>query len=285
MTYFAIRFGRSRPPREGPGALNLAPRAAPYHGIVGIPFQLFPSRLGQKAYRPRPFRGRHAQMPRAGSNRLRVPAIGAATKRTMSRSVPLECFLLVALQLAAGLTVAGCADDSLASHGQSNESRVPAATLEPYGGRAAELFDDAIEPAALGFALGVAADSDLGMVLRERTQTADAVVRARVITVTSNRGDDDRGWQIGLETVEGLAGARPPKAFSWLVRSHDPSAGVVRASEGRMVGTTLVAFLRDFAGTVGTDGPGPPQIHFHAAADSKSERDAVRAAAALSEFR
>jgi hypothetical protein len=204
--------------------------------------------------------------------------VGVPTKR-----VPLGRFLLVALQLA--LVTSGCADDSLASRGTANESRVPTTPLEPYAGRMAELFDDAIEPSAAGFAFGVATESDPVATLRERTQRSDTVALARVVTVTSGRGSDGRGWQVVLKTLEPLAGAPPPETFSWLIRSIDPAAGIVRASETQMVGTTLVAFLRAFAGTPGSDGAPTRRIHFHAAADSKSERDAVRAAAALGEFR
>jgi hypothetical protein len=223
-------------------------------------------------------------MPGETNHRLR----GESPAHTviLGVKVPLGRFLLVGLQLVLGLTLmTGCADDTLAARGTSNESRAPEAPLEPYGGHMAELFDDAIDPAALGFAFGVATDSDPTSVLRERTQAADAVVRARIITVTSGRGDDGRGWQVGLKTIEALAGDHPPETFSWLIRSKDPSAGIVRASEGRAVGSIVIAFLRDFAGTSGSDGSKGRQIHFHAAGDSKTERDAVRASAALGEFR
>jgi hypothetical protein len=192
----------------------------------------------------------------------------------------------VGLQLAFGLVlVTGCADDSLATRGTSNESRAPETPLEPYGGRMAELFDDAIEPAAVGFAFGVGTDADPGSVLRERTQASNAVVQARIVTVTSGRGNDGRGWLVSLKTVEALAGEHPPETFSWLIHAADPAAGIVRASEGRLVGATVIAFLRDFAGTSGSDERKGARIHFHAATDSKPQRDAVRAAAALGEFR
>jgi hypothetical protein len=221
-----------------------------------------------------------------GETNDRLRGGSAADAAVLAAQVPLGRFLLVGLQLALGLMlIDGCADDSLAARGTSNESRAPEASLEPYGGRMAELFDDAIEPTAVGFAFAVGTDADPASVLRERTQAADAVVRARIVTVTSGRGEDGRGWQVGLKTIEPLAGGHPPETFSWLIRSKDPAAGIVRAGEGRVVGATVIAFLRDFAVTSGSDGRKGRQIHFHAANDSKTQRDAVRASAALGEFR
>ncbi len=190
------------------------------------------------------------------------------------------------------VTSTGC-EGSLAA-AQPSAPAQPAADLPRYDARAAELFDDAIEPDAVGFRLAATGTVPDDTVMRERTQAADAVVRARVVTVTSNRDDSGPAWQIGLATVDVLASARtpatgsrppPPTTFTWLIRSRDPAAGIVRASEGAMVGKTLVAFLRTFAGPPSSDGAPTSEIHFHAAPDSKKEIEGVRSAAALGEFR
>src|SRR5580704_10235500 len=96
-------------------------------------------------------------------------------------------------------------------------ARSAALSLPPYAGHEAELFDDAIEAAAIPSA---GADESLtsegATLLRERTRTGDAVVRARVVTVTSNAEGDGESWQIALHTLEALAGKRlPDKDFSF----------------------------------------------------------------------
>jgi hypothetical protein len=214
----------------------------------------------------------------------RIAGTGGAN--APKRATRARAFLLAASMSVVTISAIGCAEGSLGSTPATPAQ--PPAELPPYDARAAELFDDAIEPEAVGFPLAVAGGQASDTLLRARTQAADAVVRARIVTVTSNPEDRGPAWQIGLQTLETLAGARPPtETFSWLIRSRDPAAGILRAGEGRMVGITLVAFLRTFAltGPLPSDGARGAQIHFHAGADSKKEVEAVRAAAALAEFR
>ncbi len=150
-----------------------------------------------------------------------------------------------------------------------------------------------IEPSAVGYRgadeSGSFKDNAL---LRERTQTGDAVIRARVVTVTSEpelRGD---GWRIGLRTLETVAGKRPPddleREFTFVVQGAGPAAGIVRMLEARLIGSTFVVFVRKF----GHDGGGDPgaaesvaDIHFHFAKDDKDELGAVHQASLLGEVR
>ena len=113
--------------------------------------------------------------------------------------------------------------------------------------------------------------------LRERTQTGDAVVRARVVTVTSSPEDNGHTWLIGLRTLEKLAGKRPlDREFSFRVEGQGPAAGIVRALEARLVGATFVVFAREFdAG----------QLHFHFGKDDTDELGAVREASLLGDVR
>ena len=186
--------------------------------------------------------------------------------------------------------------------GGTPDSRWAARPLLPYEGHAAELFDDRIEPGALGFQLGMLSNSDVDgprtdNLLRERTQVGDAIIRARVTTVTSKGEGRGRSWQIGIATVERLAGGAAADdkdgQFTLSVGPSDPSAGIVRVSEGRLVGATFIAFLRHFAhaeGAVATEAsavgraPGP-ELHFHVARDAKDELDAIQAAVLLDRVR
>src|SRR5579872_4225030 len=154
-------------------------------------------------------------------------------------------------------------------------------TLPTYEGQAAELFDDGIEPVAVGFQAEVRRP---GAPLRDRTQSADSVTRVRVVTVTSGE-QDGRSWQLGMRVVERLAGGDPGDLLALQIRLSDPAAGVLRARAGRLVGSTFVLFLREFAGPAGDGGAPSPQTHFHVSADTKATLDAVHEAALLGEVR
>jgi hypothetical protein len=169
--------------------------------------------------------------------------------------------------------------------GGGSASMRPDRPLPPYAGHAAELFDDAIEPGMVGYPSepGAAPLSDNG--LRERTQVGDAVVRARVTTVTSKVEDSGRSWQLGFHTLVRLAGSGPlDQDFTISIAPTDPAAGIVKGFEARLIGTRVVAFVREFAR------PGAPtgeagDLRFHIAADSDAEVNAVKAALLLEQVR
>jgi hypothetical protein len=157
--------------------------------------------------------------------------------------------------------------------------------LPTYGGHAVELFDDGIEPLAVGYPMDTSAPPGGDTRVRERTQTGDAVVRATVMTVTSKVEDSGRTWQIGMHTVERLGGSGPlDKDFTLSVGSHDPAAGLVQAFEAKMIGKSVIVFVREFA----KEGAPPEEagdLRFHVAADSADEQKAVKAAILAQEVR
>ena len=125
--------------------------------------------------------------------------------------------------------------------------------------------------------------------LRERTQTGDAVVRARVVTVTSGPESQGHGWRIGLRTLETVAGKRPPEGeFTFVVEGKAPAAGIVRMLEARLVGATFVVFVRKFDRRKRRRRQRRRQgaeLHFHFAKDDKDELGAVREASLLGEVK
>lgn len=164
--------------------------------------------------------------------------------------------------------------------------------MPPYAGHVTELFDDVIEPAAVGYQGAIEGRSPRDdAMLRERTQTGDAVIRARVVTVTSGPESHGDGWRIGLRTLETLAGKRPPDGeLTFVVEGTAPAAGVVRTLEARLIGATFVVFLRTFGHVdVGAADPASEhhiaELHFHFAKDDKDELGAVREASLLGEVR
>ena len=149
--------------------------------------------------------------------------------------------------------------------------------LPAFAGRSTELFDDSIEASAVGIALDPTGDPRADRTLRERAQVGDAVVRARVTTVTAKQEDQGTHYIVGLQSLETLAGRFPPKeTFELVVGRTSPSAGIFKRLESAVVGKTFVAFIRTF---VRPDGDA--ETHFHLAPDTKEEAGAVRDAAAL----
>lgn len=155
--------------------------------------------------------------------------------------------------------------------------------LARYAGHATELFDDVIEPRAVGLDLDLAGAPRSDPVLRERTQTGDAVVRVRISTVTVAGYGQTTRHQLVLQTIENLSGKRPPPAtFTVALGDGSPSAGIVRGLESRLGGRTFVAFVKSF-GSSAAEGA-EAEYHFHLAPDTKDVRDAVAEAIVFAEF-
>jgi hypothetical protein len=175
--------------------------------------------------------------------------------------------------------VLGLTASMAACGGGTPDAQNPDRPLPVYDSHSAELFDDAIEPTALGYPSDTSQPRPIGDTrLRERTQIGDAVVRAKVTTVTSKAEDSGRSWQVGLRTTEHLAGSGAlPKDFSLSVDPTDPAAGVLKGFEARLIGSRFVAFVREFRRP---GAPGDSDLHFHLAADSPEEIQAVKAALA-----
>jgi hypothetical protein len=153
----------------------------------------------------------------------------------------------------------------------------PAGAMPAYGGRGAELFDDAIEPLVSGFTMAPTMPAELDPELRERILAGDHVVRARVVTVTTQRAAGGAGWQIALHTLERLAGRSSPDAdFTIDVAPTVPAAAVLRVFEDRLVGAEVIAFDRAFARRDGS-----AEQHFHVTPVGEDRLRAVRSVALL----
>jgi hypothetical protein len=169
-------------------------------------------------------------------------------------------------------------------------SRTPR-NLPPYTDHAKDLFDDGIEPDAVGLATGGGSKPGADNTLRERAQIGDAVVRARVMTVDESTS---RVWQLAFHTVEIIhkgsgTGMNQSKEatpfdtdFALQVEPTDPSAGIVNSMSNRLVGHTFVVYLRTFSHP---DALEDGDVHFHIASDTKEQLEAVRSAIVLGEMR
>jgi hypothetical protein len=165
----------------------------------------------------------------------------------------------------------------LSSCGGTTSREVVASALPSYRGYEASLFDDGIDARALGYSFEAAVSPKEDRLLRERTRVGDRVVRAHVISITSTRDASGPTWQIGLHTVEKLAGkAAAEPDFTLRLNGTAPGAGVMRALDDRLIGVSLVAFVREFDAAYGA---GRGELHFHLAGEDQDELDAVRVAA------
>jgi hypothetical protein len=175
---------------------------------------------------------------------------------------------------AAILCVASCS-------ATSPRPSVPSTHLPAYEGHATELFDDGISALAVGMGVEPTVSPRERALVRERTHLGDSVVRARVVSLTSARDEAGPRWFVGLHTVERLTEGRPvPDNFMVCIDGNAPGARLLRALDGQIIGTPLVAFLREFAPTEGKEG----ELHFHLAGDGKDQVDAVRVEALVGDI-
>ena len=164
--------------------------------------------------------------------------------------------------------------------GPSSPAGAPTRPLPGYSGRAANLFDDAIDPAGVGMDFDKGYTPKADPLLRERAQVSDAVLRVKVQTVTGKTDGPEKTYQLGLHTVEKMTGANaPPADFTVGVNKSSESHGILKNFEGRLVGYPFVAFVREF---VRPDGD--REVHFHLSPDTKEVKAAVGDAVILGEI-
>lgn len=168
-------------------------------------------------------------------------------------------------------SILGCAPAT----GASVKSR----PLPAYAGRAADLFDDSIDPAAVGMDFDKGYTPKADPLLRERAQVSDAVLRVKVSTVTGKKDGPESTYQLELHTVEKMTGANaPPPDFTVSVSKSSEAHGIVKNFEARLVGYPFIAFVREF---IRPDGD--HEVHFHLSPDTKEVKSAVGDAVILGE--
>ncbi len=158
------------------------------------------------------------------------------------------------------------------------DANSPGRALPPYTGHTTELFDDVIEPRAVGMNLEETVQPRTDPTLRERTQTGDGVVKVRVETVTGSGDGETVKYELTLRVLASLAGQHPPQdTLTVFVDKSSPSIGILKSFDTRLGGKTFVAFVREFQN--GED----RRFHFHFAPDTKDVAAAVKEAVDLSE--
>jgi hypothetical protein len=179
------------------------------------------------------------------------------------------------LLLAASLAAFAPACEAVPTPSAPTPQRLPA-----WQGHAQEVFDDGIDPSAVGLALD-AFSPRLDRALRERAQMGEIVARVRVQTVTIDSVGEQSSYHLGLQIgVPPLAEPKiPDRSFELSIRPNNRSYTIVKAFESRLRGSTFVGFLHRFQGE-----GGEAEVHWHLSADTAEIAAAIKEAIALREL-
>jgi hypothetical protein len=183
----------------------------------------------------------------------------------------LDFSFLCGFGLLLALWTPACGGRSASSPGPQN--------FPVYAGNATQLFDDRIDPTAVGLA-DVAENPRTDPVLRARTQSAEVVGRTRVSTVSVDSAGVKPVYRLRLTFLE------PPvvtRGFSGdqieiAVGDDSPAFGIVKWLDTKLIGHSFVGFFHRFAGN------DEPEVRFHLSPDDPQVLGAVRDASALSEL-
>jgi hypothetical protein len=131
----------------------------------------------------------------------------------------------------------------------------------------AELFDDDIEPAAVG--LDVTSNTlRVDESLHQRARLAHAVLRVQVVTLTTKHAGAAMSYELGVHAIERLSGTGLPLAdFHVGVLGSSSSRSVLGMFGTRLIGRTFIAFLRERVSSSGDH-----EIGFHFSSDSRDTR-------------
>ena len=200
-------------------------------------------------------------------------AIGPDMPKTSRLLACRPSALVLALAvLSPGLT--GCGETPQAKNGT-------ASGLPRWEARAKQIFDDNIDPAAVGLSMdGPSPRADA--FLRERAQTADVVARVRVQTVTVDSIGESKSYHLGIQVgVPTLAPAKvPDRSFELSIRPASGAFGIARAFDARLRGQTFIGFIKRFS----TEDGGDMEVHWHLSPDTAEVAAAIKEAVALREI-
>ncbi|MBK8259128.1 MAG: cobalamin ABC transporter substrate-binding protein [Polyangiaceae bacterium] len=163
-----------------------------------------------------------------------------------------------------------------------SEAQSPSALgLRPWDEHARTIFDDNIEPAAVGYTMEVPpARGD--KYLRERALTAQLVARFRVQTVTVDTIGDDSRYHLGVQVATPTLVPNPKieeKQLELLIKPASAAYGIAKAMDQRMQGLTFIGFVHRFASADGTE----VEYHWHFSPDNADVAEAVKEAVFLAE--
>ena len=167
-----------------------------------------------------------------------------------------------------------CGAPNTAAQGPQNPQDFPF-----YSNSAAQLFDDRIDPRAVGLA-DVGNDPRLDPILRQRTQNAEVVGRTRVSTVNIDSVGGKPVYRLRFKLLDSPIVARgfASEQLEVAVGDDSPAFGIVKSLDTRLIDYSFIGFFRRFSGDY------EPRVRFHLSADDPQVLAAVRDASALREI-
>ncbi|MEZ4441741.1 MAG: cobalamin ABC transporter substrate-binding protein [Polyangiaceae bacterium] len=159
-----------------------------------------------------------------------------------------------------------------------SEPATPPTALPPYEGQQQVLFDDNIDPAAVGLAMeGVMPAQD--PMLRSRAIDADVTARMRVQTVTRDSVGAKTIYTINLQVGQPtlMPAELDQQTFELRVDQECRAFGLIQSMENQLRAKTFIGFVRRFAGE------GAPEIHWHLTADTPEVAQVIAEIAVLEE--
>lgn len=154
-----------------------------------------------------------------------------------------------------------------------------AANLPPYDASQANVFGDTIAPELFGIpGDGRPAVEDPRLI--PRTEQADAVLRARIATITRDQLDDQTSFIFVLRPVgPPILGTSPSSdSIELRLQPGHPSLQYVQHRQSALTGKTVLLFLRRY-----NDG-GDVVLHFHVQPDDPSVIEAIERVKVLDEL-
>jgi hypothetical protein len=176
--------------------------------------------------------------------------------------------LLVAISLAASVG-SGCVGESTPEHATTK--------LPKWDGSLKLLYNNEIDPAAVGLSPAKSPRAD--KTIWSRATTADLIGRVRVQTVTVDRRMGVETYHLGVQFANPVLWGQPPASQVELeIRPGDPAYGLARALDSSLKGRLFVAFVKGFTGN-----DDETEFHFYLAPDSGEVARVVQEALALEE--
>ena len=163
---------------------------------------------------------------------------------------------------------------------QSKDSTLSrGAQLTVWEGHLAALFDDSIDPSAVGFGSTSATTGGEGALL-ERTEEAEFIVHVKVETVATEGPANAPRYLLTLRVIgDPIAGPRPSEdRLNIVIEPQNRSYGIAKARDLQLSGTAFIAFLRHFQ-----DGQGS-KLHWHLARDGEDVLATVKKGLVISEL-
>ena len=154
------------------------------------------------------------------------------------------------------------------------------ANLPKWEARSRMIFDDNIDPAAVGLSMdGPSPRNDA--FLRERAQTADVVARVKVQTVTVDSVGEQKTYHLGIQVgVPTLVAAKvDDRTFELSIKPTSGAFGIAKAFDARLRGQTFIGFIKRFSSE-----DGEIEVHWHLSPDTAEVVTAIKEAVALREM-